>query len=93
VPHMTRQGQRMDGRKVWQEENDCDDHHVADLPDKEKSSLDIGMSANFLLSNREAYSTRIPFSASQSAPRGSCIATSNLDGLLWNIAQNNTIDI
>jgi hypothetical protein len=45
----------MDGRKVWQEENDCNDHHVADLPDKEKLSLNIGTSANFLLSNREAY--------------------------------------
>ena len=28
---------------------------MADLPDKEKSSLNIGTSANFLSSNREAY--------------------------------------
>jgi len=52
---MTRQGQSIDGKKVWQEGNDCDDCHMADLPDKEKSSLNAGTSANFLLSNREAY--------------------------------------
>ena len=37
--------------------------------------------------------TSIPFSASQSAPRRSCIATSNPEGFLWNRVQNNSIDI
>ena len=39
------------------------------------------------------YSSRIPFSASQSAPHGSSIVTSDLDELSQNVVQNNHIDV
>jgi hypothetical protein len=73
VPRMTRQRQRMVGRKVSQEENNCDDHHMADLPDKEKLSLNIGTSANFLSSNREAYIRALKVTLIRMPRRHACI--------------------
>jgi hypothetical protein len=68
-------------------------HQLGGLDDQSNGNFHKNSTTMCWTFTKSYYSTQMPFSASQSVPHRSCIATSDLDELSRNVAQNNPIDV